>query len=215
MRSKFEIKDNRPFSVKAKSFGQSMLFWKGRKKGMIHTRNIELKDIQEIFFPKDFHEKYSYLGAIPYNEDGDCFKAIYPLILAMDYQAKPKYCPRWFLRFLNVFGNDSSIVRVRNRKLHNLFNDLTKGIKFLDYKTKWSEYDLRISITGPEHLHYLANDIEHGFYDRGYKEYLTKYLKDLDPKAKPEYSIERLIKQVEEVLNAREPNKPNTSKELD
>ena len=32
MKSKFEIKDNKSFSEKAKSFIQSMLFWKGRKK---------------------------------------------------------------------------------------------------------------------------------------------------------------------------------------
>ena len=99
MRSKFEIKDNRPFSVKAKSFGQSMLFWRGRSKGMIHTRNIELDDLRYIFFPKGY-EKYGYLGMIPYNQDSDIGKAMFPLILAMDYEAKPKWCPRWFLRFL-------------------------------------------------------------------------------------------------------------------
>jgi hypothetical protein len=53
----------------------------------------------DIFsFLKDF-EKYGYLGT-PYNEDGYYFKALYPLVLAMDYEAKPKLCPRWFLRFL-------------------------------------------------------------------------------------------------------------------
>ena len=140
MRSKFEIKDNRPFSVKAKSFGQSLLFWRGRSKGMIYTRNITLDDIRYIFFPKGF-EKYGYLGTQIWDEDGDCFKALYPLVLALDYEAKPKYCPRWFLRFLHVFGSDKSIVRVRNWKLHNLLRKLTKGIAFVDWKTKWSYYD--------------------------------------------------------------------------
>ena len=41
MKSKFEFKDTRTFSEKAKSFGQSMLFWKGRSKDMIHTRNLK------------------------------------------------------------------------------------------------------------------------------------------------------------------------------
>ena len=41
MKNKFEFKDNRPFSVKAKEFAQSLLFWKGRKKGIIYTRDIE------------------------------------------------------------------------------------------------------------------------------------------------------------------------------
>jgi hypothetical protein len=167
--SKFEIKDNRTFSEKAKSFGQSMLFWEGRKKGMIHTRNIELDDLRYIFFPKGY-EKYGYLGMIPYDKDSDIGKAMFPLVLAMDYEAKPKWCPRWFLRFLEVFGDDKSIVRVRNRALHNLKRNLTKGIMMWDYKTKWQWYDLRISIAAPEYLQNLADDIEDGFYKRGEKQ---------------------------------------------
>jgi len=169
MRSKFEIKDNRPFSEKSKSFLQSMVFWRGRSKGMIHTRNIELDDLRYIFFPKGY-EKYGYLGMIPYDKDSDIGKAMFPLVLAMDYEAKPKWCPRWFLRFLEVFGDDRSIVRVRNRRLHNLKRNLTKGIMMWDYKTKWQWYDLRISIAAPEYLQNLADDIEYGFYKRGEKQ---------------------------------------------
>jgi hypothetical protein len=87
----------------------------------------------------------------------------------MDYEAKPKYCPRWFLRFLDVFGNDRSIVRVRNRRLSNLHRYLTKGIMFYDWKTKWSHNDLRISIVAPEYLQNLSDWIESGFYKK-YKE---------------------------------------------
>jgi hypothetical protein len=178
------------------------LFWKGRKKGMITTMNIGWREIKPIFFPKDFYETYSYLGSIPYNEDGDYFKAIYPLVLAMDYEAKPKFCPRWFLRFLDVFGNDSSIVRVRNRRLHNLFAKLTKGIRFTDYKTKWSQHDLRISISAPEHLQNLADDIEFGFYNRGMQKELVYQIKQLDPNASIIWgSISRLEKQLEELEN--------------
>lgn len=169
MRTKFEIKDNRPFSEKSKSFLQSMVFWRGRSKGMIHTRNIELDDLRYIFFPKGY-EKYGYLGMIPYDKDSDISKAMFPLVLAMDYEAKPKWCPRWFLRFLEVFGDDKSIVRVRNRALHNLKRKLTKGIMMWDYKTKWQWYDLRISIAAPEYLQNLADDIEYGFYKRGEKQ---------------------------------------------
>ena len=215
MRTKFEIKDNRPFSVKAKSFGQSMLFWRGRSKGMIYTRNIELDDFRYIFFPKGF-EKYGYLGTQIWDEEGDCFKALYPLVLALDYEAKPKWCPRWFLRFLHVFGADKSIVRVRNWTLHNLLRKLTKGIAFVDWKTKWSHYDLRISIHAPEHLQDLAEYIESGFYSKGRQEELVEQIKAIDPNASIIWgSIERFEKQLEELENARESNTPNTSKKLD
>ena len=38
--NKFEFKDNRHFKEKTLDFLQSLLFWKGRKKGMIFTKNI-------------------------------------------------------------------------------------------------------------------------------------------------------------------------------
>ena len=166
--NKFYVK--KPFKQRAINFAHSLVFWKGRKKGMIHTRNIEWEDIRYIFAPKNFHEKYCYLGCIPYDENSKIFRAMLPLVLAMDYEAKPKWCPRWFLRFLDVFGNDRSIVRVRNHKLHNLHRKLTKGIRLNDYKTKWHWYDLRISISAPAYLQNLADDIEHAFYDRGEKQ---------------------------------------------
>ena len=201
MKSKFEIKDTRTFSEKAKSFGQSLLFWRGRSNGMIHTRNIGFDDFRYIFFPKGF-EKYGYLGTRIWNEDGSYFKALYPLVLALDYAAKPKLCPRWFLRFLHVFGSDKSIVRVRNRRLHNLEKKLTNGIMFVDYKTKWSDYDLRISIYGPEHLQELASAIEDRFYSKGRQTELVEQIKAINPKANPVWgSISRLEKELEELEN--------------
>ena len=200
MKSKFEIKDNRTIGERVKSFGQSMLFWKGRKKGMVHTRDLRLDDIRAIFFPKDFYEKYHYLGSVPYREQGDLFKAIYPLVLAMDYEAKPKWCPRWFLRFLHLFGSDNSIVRVRNRFLHDLEKRLTKGILMWDYKTKWSDYDLRISISGSSQLHSLSNAIERQFYKEGRENELVEQILKLDPNASIcRGSIDRLEKQLEEL----------------
>jgi len=202
MRTKFEIKDNRPFSTKAKSFGQSLLFWRGRSKGMIHTRNIELDDLRYIFFPKNFADKYGYLGTSVWNEESRYFKALYPLVLALDYEAKPKWCPRWFLRFLHVFGDDKSVVRVRNRRLSNLHRKLTKGIQFWDWKTKWSDYDLRISISGPEHLQELASAIENRFYSTGRQKELVEQILKLDPNASIIWgSIERFEKQLEELEN--------------
>jgi hypothetical protein len=181
MKSKFEFKDNRPFNLKAKEFAQSLLFWRGRKKGIIYTRDIGWDDIREIFFPKNFEEKYGYLGSVPYDPKTNTFKALLPLVLAMDYEAKPKWCPRWVLRFLYVFGDDKSTVRVRNRFLHNLSKKLTGGITLYDYKTKWSYYDLRISIAAPQYLQDLADDIEYGYYQRGKREELLLSIKRIEP----------------------------------
>jgi len=188
-----------------------ILFWKGRSKGMIYTRNIELDDFRFIFFPKGF-EKYGYLGTQIWDEGGVYFNALYPLVLALDYEAKPKLCPRWFLRFLHVFGSDKSIVRVRNWTLHDLLRKLTKGIAFVDWKTKWQDYDLRISIHGPKHLQDLAEDIEGGFYSRGAQEELVEQILKLDPNASIIWgSVERFSKQLEKL----EAEKENRDKQLD
>ena len=147
-----------------------MKIFKGKKRKFIHTRDISLDDIRAVFFPKTFHEKYQYLGSVPWKEDGDIFKAMEPLVIFMDYKAKPKWCPRWVLRFLHLFGSDNSIVRVRNQFLCNLHHKLTKGIKILDYKTKWTHYDLRISLSAPEYLYELSQAIETYTYQEGERE---------------------------------------------
>ena len=197
MKSKFKMEDNRTFTEKLKSFGQSLLFWRGRKKGIIYTRDLEWRDIRYIFFPKGFEEKYGYLGTAIW-EDSSFFKYMYPLVLAMDYEAKPKWCPRWFLRFLHVFGDDKSVVRVRNRYLSDLHGKLTKNIQFWDWKTKWSDYDLRISISGPKHLQDLADAIESKVYQNGREEYLISEIKKILPTATIiSGNIERLEQQLE------------------
>jgi hypothetical protein len=200
MKSKFEIKDNITFGEKVKSFLQSLLFWRGRKKGMIHTRNLMWSDLRYIFFPKDFAERYGYLGTSVWNEESRYYKALLPLVLTLDYEAKPKWCPRWFLRFLHVFGNDRSIVRVRNRFWSNLSNKLTKGIMFVDWKTKWTDYDLRISVHAPSHIQDLAQAIEEHFYSEGRQKELAVQIKELDPDARIIWgSVSRLEKQLEEL----------------
>ncbi len=153
-----------------------MKLFKGKKYKFIHTRDIFLDDLRAVFLPKDFYEKYRYLGSIPYKGSGNLFNAILPLVLTMDHLAKPKWCPRWFLRLLHLFGNDNSVVRVRNPWLHALYSKLTKGIFFVDYKLKWSDYDLRISIYGNKLLMDLADDIENSFYRRGRRQYVLEEL---------------------------------------
>ena len=198
--SKFYVKDTRTFSQKAKEFGQSLLFWKGRSKGMVHTRNLEWSDLRYIFFPSEL-DMYGYLGITFYREN-EMTKVLRPLVLAMDYEAKPFWCPRWFLRFLHVFGNDKSLVRVRNRRLSNLLTKLTKGIGFWDWKTKWTHYDLRISIAAPKHLQDLAGWIEHGYYSKGRQKELVEQILELDPNASIIWgSVERFEEQLEELQN--------------
>jgi hypothetical protein len=200
----FKFKDNRPIKERAVDFLHSLLFWRGRKKQMIYTRDIDWSDIKEVFLPESFEEKYGYLGSVPHNEDSEVFKAMYPLILAMDYEAKPKWCPRWFLRFLHLFGNDKSIVRVRNFRLHYLFRKLTKGIMIWDYKTKWEWYDLRISISAPKHLQDLASAIENDFYSRGRQQDIADSILKLDREAKINWgSVDRLIKQYNELVEKK------------
>jgi len=200
--SKFKHIDTRSRSQKLKDFGQSLLFWKGRKRVLIHTRDIEWSDLRYIFFPSKL-ERYGYMNITFYQEDSPYYRALMPLVLAMDYEAKPKWCPRWFLRFLHVFGDDKSVVRVRNRRLSNLHRKLTKGIQFWDWKTKWYNYDLRISISGPNHLQDLADDIEHGYYSRGRQKELVEQILKLDPNASIIWgSIERFEEQLEKLEQA-------------
>jgi hypothetical protein len=180
-----------------------MIIFKGKKRKHIHTRDITLDDIRAVFFPKNFHERYRYLGSVPWNEDGDIFKAMEPLVIFMDYKAKPKWCPRWVLRFLHLFGSDNSIVRVRNGILYDLEKRLTKGIQLTDYKTKWEYYDLRISVYGTDQMQDLADAIEHKVYSDGLREDLADEIKELDPKTKYDkgYSIDSLRNELNRLEN--------------
>ena len=73
---------------------------------------------------------------------------------------------------------------------------------FWDWKTKWCDYDLRISISGPEHLQDLAGWIEHGFYSDGRQKELVEQIKSIDPNASIIWgSVKRLKKQLEELEN--------------
>jgi hypothetical protein len=195
--SKFYVKT--PFKERLIDFMKGLLFWKGRKKGMIHTRDIKWDDIRAVLFPKDFYEKYKYLGSVPWKESGDIFKAMEPLVIFMDHKAKPWWCPRWFLRFLHLFGSDNSIVRVRNRALSNLLQRITKGYLIFDYKTKWQHYDLRISVYGNKQMQDLADAIEHKFYSDGVRIDLYEQILELDPNTKftPGYLPETLREELE------------------
>lgn len=152
-------------------------------------------NLKRVFFPKN---KFSYLGAIPWDEEGEMYKRILPLILLMDYKAKPFWCPRWFLRLLHWIGNDNSVVRVKWRWAHNLYRKLTKGYFFVNYKTKWLDYDLRITIYGDEECNWLEDAITEKFYRDGYREELIEEIKRLN-KDFNEYW--RVTEELREILN--------------
>lgn len=185
------------------SIKHTILFWKGRKKGITHTQNINWKHIRAVFFPKNFHEKYRYLGVIPHGNEKTMLHA---LVLIMDKEAKPWWCPRWFLRFLHLFGSDNSIVRVRNRFLHNLEKKITKGVLMVDYKTKWTDYDLRISVYAPKHIQELSDAIEQYVYRKGYKKDLKSQIKKIEPELITEYmsicELEEIIRKNEEDVDS-------------
>jgi len=177
-----------------------MKLFKGKRKGVIHTTDITLDDVRSIFFPKNFREKYKYLGSVPWNEESELFKVMEPLIIFMDYKAKPKWCPRFVLRFLHLFGSDNSIVRVRNQKLHNLKTRLTKGIMMFDYKTKWSDYDLRISIAGDLDMWRMVIAIEEKFYKDGYRKELIEQIREYEPEFNEVHlSTKRLEEKIEKL----------------
>jgi len=157
-----------------------MKLFKGKRKGIVHTMDITLDHIRAVFFPKTFEEKFRYLGSVPYDNSEVLLKH---LTIVLDYYAKPNYIPRWFLRFLHLFGNDNSIVRVRNNYLHNLHRRLTKGLMIWDYKTKWDYYDLRISILGNDEHDRLVDAITRFVYNEGYRKELLNKLSKI-PNAK-------------------------------
>lgn len=188
-----------------------MVLFKGKKKGFVHTQDITLNHLRKVFFPRTFHERYNYLGSVPWDEDGQIFKVLEPLIIFLDYKAKPKWCPRWFLRFLYLFGNDNSVVRVRNTKLSNLFRKLTKGFGIWDYKTKWEDYDLRISVVGNNQVFFLSDAIESKYYEDGRRKDLAEQIKELDPDTKYNsgYTIESLNKEYHRLFDIMVSNLEN------
>lgn len=133
---------------------------KGRKKGSVYLQDITVDDIRAIFFPKDDQEKYKYLGVTwnIFREGSDNYKEINKFIKICDKYAKPDYYPRWFLRLLHLFGNDNSIVRVRNWRIHKLHNRLTGGIMIQDIKTKYDT--LRIYGSFPEDILVYITKVE-------------------------------------------------------
>jgi len=105
-------------------------------KKLVHFYPITIKRILECFYSSN---KYEYLGITwtLFRVGTQPNKDMQDFIKFVDSQAKPKWCPRWLLNLLHLFGNDNSIVRCRNSKISDLRNKLCKGIMIRDIKEKW------------------------------------------------------------------------------
>jgi hypothetical protein len=129
---------------------------KGSTAFKVTLQHITIGDVLECFFPIPGSE-YSYLGYSTYDYTfilpgerllRDFFKEV-------DRVARPWWCPKFVLHLLNLFGNDRSLVRVRNRFLAGVFFRLTKGIRVTDIKWKYKTFRIYGNFT--EELQTLAN----------------------------------------------------------
>ena len=132
---------------------KEIIISKGKKAklGPVHTMDITIGLLVECFFPKVGNE-FGYLGYAYYyvKPDGSISKQeeiLKEFFIEVDKAARPKWCPKFVLRLLNLFGNDNSIVRVRNRRLHDLFNKITGGIQITDTKWKYDSFRIYGSFT--------------------------------------------------------------------
>lgn len=112
---------------------------KGGKHKSVYLRDITLDDLRAIFFPKNTTEELKYLGDTwnLFNE-GTYKHILYNRFLwKVDKLTKPWWCPRVALRLLHVFGNDRSVVRVRNWTLHRIFNWIVDDTVIFQTKVKY------------------------------------------------------------------------------
>jgi len=105
--------------------------------------------------------KYHYFGGC-YNifkSGSENHKLLNEFLTYVDSEIKPKWCPRFVLNLLHLFGNDNSIVRVRNRILHELLNRLTGGVLILDIKIKFGTLRIYFSCAS-ERIYLKLKELE-------------------------------------------------------
>jgi hypothetical protein len=91
---------------------------KGKKaeRGPVHTMDITVGHVLKCVFPERGFE-YDYLGYAWYNinKDGTLNaedRLLRGFFKQVDKVARPRWCPRFVLRLLHLFGSDNSIVQV-------------------------------------------------------------------------------------------------------
>src|SRR5690606_29401014 len=128
------------------------ILFKEKEQKFITANNITIDDIRAVFFPKNIFEKYIYLGHIYSINKCDLR---YALLICADYEAKPWWCPRWFIRLLFLLATGNSTVKIRNHKLHRLYKKLTKYVYIYSLKFSYTTN----SVAGPEYLEDLLKAI--------------------------------------------------------
>jgi len=119
---------------------------KPAKSGPVHTRDISVGDVIDCFFPKK-GEEYSYLGYAYYTPKTFVGTILLDFFKEVDKVARPKWCPKFYLRLLKLFGNDNSVVRMRNYYLSCKYSKITKGIMITDMKWKYDSFRIYGSFT--------------------------------------------------------------------
>lgn len=94
--------------------------------------------IINCFYPNERTE-FIYLGHIDYlfEKETKEYNIIKSFILTVDKAARPKWCPKWFLRLLELY-------RDNNPTAYKLHNKLTKGIRIIDMGVVNHSYDIII-----------------------------------------------------------------------
>lgn len=124
---------------------------------------ITFKRVWDCFFPKTKWEYYAYLGYIDflYKEGTKEYDLVKELVEYIDYKAKPIWCPRFLLRLIHMYGNDSSIVRCRSQIVSRWHRRLLKGIFITDMKTKWNRWDVRVYGSFTDDIYNRIDQLEH------------------------------------------------------
>jgi hypothetical protein len=86
------------------------------------------KNIIRCLLPNE-RTKFIYLGKEYY--------IMKSFILTVDGAARPKWCPKWFLRLLELY-------RDNNPTAYKLHNKITKGIRIIDMGVVNHSYDIII-----------------------------------------------------------------------
>lgn len=94
--------------------------------------------IINCFYPNEYTE-FIYLGHVDYlfEKETKEYNIIKDFILVVDGAARPKWCPKWFLRLLELYKDNNSLAN----KLHN---KITKGIRIMNMSVVDHSYDILI-----------------------------------------------------------------------